>query len=181
MSEIVFLDSTAMEASIGELADGLAAHVEGFASPEDSAAIVGIKRGGALLAARVRDRIRETRGWNLPLGELDITLYRDDLSQNSPNPIVRGTSLDFDVDGRTILLVDDVLYTGRTIRSAMDEIVDFGRPAAIRLGVLIDRGGREYPIRADVAPVVKAIPEGKVVRILFRETQGRDEALLADR
>jgi pyrimidine operon attenuation protein/uracil phosphoribosyltransferase len=111
--------------------------------------LVGIQRRGVPLAHRIAASIEEHEGVKLPVGALDITFYRDDLSLVAQQPIVKGTDLPFDLNGRTIVLVDDVLYTGRTIRAAMDALVDFGRPTAIRLAVLVDRGHRELPIRAD--------------------------------
>ena len=143
----VLLDAPSLAEKIRVLADGLAAFVD---DPERTA-IIGIMTRGATLAQRVHDILLQEKRWDLPVGLLDITLYRDDPSQLASHPLVRKTDLDFDVENRTILLIDDVLYTGRTIRSALDQIVDFGRPRAVKLGVLVDRGLREYPIQADVA------------------------------
>ena len=112
-------------------------------------AIVGIRSRGDVLAARLCDAIRTNENAVVPLGSLDITLYRDDLTRIGYAPIVRESALDFSVDDRVVVLVDDVLFTGRTIRAAMDALVDYGRPRAIRLAVLVDRGHRELPIRAD--------------------------------
>jgi pyrimidine operon attenuation protein/uracil phosphoribosyltransferase len=114
-------------------------------------------------------------GWDLPLGVLDITLYRDDLSQLAEQPLVRSTEIDFDVSGKLIFLIDDVLFTGRTIRSALDALVDFGRPRRIMLGVLIDRGHREFPIQADVAALTVQTTRGPVRERLPRRgrRQGR--------
>jgi pyrimidine operon attenuation protein/uracil phosphoribosyltransferase len=137
-------------------------------------ALVGIQRRGVPLARRVAEAIREHESVNLPVGALDITFYRDDLSVIAQQPVVKGTDLPFDLNGRTIVLVDDVLYTGRTIRAAMDALVDFGRPQAIRLAVLVDRGHRELPIRAD--HVGKNVPTSReeVVRVHLAETDGED-------
>ena len=110
-------------------------------------ALVGIQRRGVPLARRVADSIAEHEGVQVPVGALDITFYRDDLSLVAAQPVVKGTDLPFDLNGLTVVLIDDVLYTGRTIRAAMDALVDFGRPRAIRLAVLVDRGHRELPIR----------------------------------
>ena len=115
----------------------------------DRLAIVGVQRRGVPLARRVAAAVQEHEGALPPLGALDITFYRDDLSMVAHQPIVKGTELPFDVNGLTIVVVDDVLYTGRTARAAMDALMDFGRPAAIRLAVLVDRGHRELPIRPD--------------------------------
>jgi pyrimidine operon attenuation protein / uracil phosphoribosyltransferase len=137
-------------------------------------ALVGIQRRGVPLAHRIADSIAEHEGVTLPVGALDITFYRDDLSLVALQPLVKGTDLPFDLNGATVLLVDDVLYTGRTIRAAMDALVDFGRPQAIRLAVLIDRGHRELPIRAD--HVGKNVPTSReeIVRVHLAETDGED-------
>ena len=111
--------------------------------------LVGIQRRGVPLAQRLAAAIAEHEGVKLPVGALDITFYRDDLSLIAQHPVVKGTAIPFDLNDRTVVLVDDVLFTGRTIRAAMDALVDFGRPRAIRLAVLVDRGHRELPIRAD--------------------------------
>jgi pyrimidine operon attenuation protein/uracil phosphoribosyltransferase len=141
-------------------------------------ALIGIRSRGDALAVRLRDAIERNEGVRLPLGILDITLYRDDLTRIGHAPIVRTSEIDFPVDDRVVVLVDDVLYTGRTIRAAMDALVDFGRPKAIRLAVLIDRGHRELPIRAD--HVGKNVPTqaGDDVRVHLTEVDGRDEVEL---
>jgi len=138
-------------------------------------ALVGIQRRGVPLARRLADAIDEHEGVRLPVGALDITFYRDDLSLVAAQPVVKGTELPFDLNGATIVLVDDVLYTGRTIRAAMDALVDFGRPQAIRLAVLVDRGHRELPIRAD--HVGKNVPTSReeTVRVHLEEIDGMDE------
>jgi len=145
----------------------------------DSLSLVGIKNRGDLLAARVRGSIAEIEGETIPLGSLDITLYRDDLTRIGYAPEIHRTDLPFNVDDRVIVLVDDVLFTGRTIRAAMDALVDYGRPKAIQLAVLIDRGHRELPIRADF--VGKNVPTslGEDVRVRLREVDGEDVAVLA--
>jgi len=128
-----------------------------------------------VLASRLRAAIRANEGTDVPLGSLDITLYRDDLTRIGYAPIVHESALDFSVDGRVVVLVDDVLFTGRTIRAAMDALVDYGRPRAIRLAVLVDRGHRELPIRADF--VGKNVPTKPTddVRVHLAEVDGRDE------
>ena len=115
----------------------------------DGLLLIGIQRRGVPLAVRIAAAIAENEGTDVPVGALDITFYRDDLSMVAQQPVVKGTALPSGIDGRTVVLVDDVLYTGRTIRAAMDALVDFGRPQAIRLAVLVDRGHRELPIRPD--------------------------------
>ena len=136
--------------------------------------LIGIQRRGVPLARRIAAAILEHEGVDVPVGALDITFYRDDLSLVAQQPIVKGTELPSGIDGRTIILVDDVLYTGRTIRAAMDALVDFGRPQAIRLAVLVDRGHRELPIRAD--HVGKNVPTSREesVRVHLEETDGED-------
>ncbi len=138
-------------------------------------ALVGIRSRGDLLASRLRTAILANEGVQLPLGILDITLYRDDLTRVGNAPIVRTTEIGFSVDDRIVVLVDDVLFTGRTIRAAMDALVDYGRPKAIRLAVLVDRGHRELPIRADhVGKNVPTQPRDDV-RVHLTEVDGRDE------
>jgi pyrimidine operon attenuation protein/uracil phosphoribosyltransferase len=142
-------------------------------------ALVGIQRRGVPLAHRVADAIFEHEGVRVPVGALDITFYRDDLSLIAQQPVVKGTDLPFDLNGATVVLVDDVLYTGRTVRSAMDALIDFGRPRAIRLAVLIDRGHRELPIRAD--HVGKNVPTSKeeIVHVHVAEIDEADGVTIA--
>ncbi len=137
-------------------------------------ALIGIQRRGVPLAQRIAAAILENEGADIAVGALDITFYRDDLSLVAQQPIVKGTQIPFDLNGATVVLVDDVLYTGRTIRSAMDALIDFGRPQAIRLAVLVDRGHRELPIRAD--HVGKNVPTSReeIVKVLLEETDGDD-------
>jgi pyrimidine operon attenuation protein/uracil phosphoribosyltransferase len=137
-------------------------------------ALIGIQRRGVPLARRIAESIEENEGAVIPVGALDITFYRDDLSLVAQQPVVKGTDLPFDLNGLTVVLVDDVLYTGRTIRAAMDALVDFGRPQAIRLAVLVDRGHRELPIRAD--HVGKNVPTSReeLVRVHLVEVDGED-------
>jgi pyrimidine operon attenuation protein/uracil phosphoribosyltransferase len=140
----------------------------------DGLVLVGIQRRGVPLARRLVDAIEEHEGARLPVGALDITFYRDDLSMLAQQPVVKGTDLPFDVTGTTVVLVDDVLYTGRTIRAAMDALMEYGRPQAIRLAVLVDRGHRELPIRAD--HVGKNVPTSReeLVRVRVEEIDGED-------
>ena len=140
----------------------------------DGLLLIGIQRRGVPLAQRIAAAILENEGAQVPVGALDITFYRDDLSLVAQQPVVKGTELPSGIDGRTVVLVDDVLYTGRTIRAAMDALVDFGRPQAIRLAVLVDRGHRELPIRAD--HVGKNVPTSReeLVRVHLEETDGED-------
>ena len=136
--------------------------------------LIGIQRRGVPLAQRIAAGILEHESVEVPVGALDITFYRDDLSLVAQQPVVKGTELPVDLNGRTVVLVDDVLYTGRTIRAAMDALVDFGRPQAIRLAVLVDRGHRELPIRAD--HVGKNVPTSReeLVQVQLEEIDGID-------
>jgi pyrimidine operon attenuation protein / uracil phosphoribosyltransferase len=140
----------------------------------DGLLLIGIQRRGVPLARRIAAAIEENEGVEVPVGALDITFYRDDLSMVAQQPVVKGTELPSAIDGKTVILVDDVLYTGRTIRAAMDALVDFGRPQAIRLAVLVDRGHRELPIRAD--HVGKNVPTSReeLVRVHVEEIDGED-------
>ena len=143
-------------------------------------ALVGIRTRGVPMAERLAAHIRRTEGIAVPVGHLDINLYRDDLSER-PRMRVRPTTMPVDVAGRAVVLADDVLYTGRTIRAALDAISDLGRPLRIQVATLIDRGHRELPIRADF--VGKNIPTRRteMVKVCFTETDGRDEVLILDR
>jgi pyrimidine operon attenuation protein/uracil phosphoribosyltransferase len=146
----------------------------------DELALVGIRSRGVHLAERIRKALREIEGAavEVPFGVVDITLYRDDLDRGVQNPIVKGTDIPFPVEGRRILLIDDVLFTGRTIRAAMDALVDFGRPQSIQLAVLVDRGHRELPIRADY--VGKNLPTSlrEQVQVRLAEADGVDEVVI---
>lgn len=142
-------------------------------------AIVGIHTRGAVLAKRIMNSLQKISGIkNIPYGELDITLYRDDLSSSRHKPVIKGTKIDFDINGKTVILIDDVLYTGRTIRAALDELVDFGRPASIQLAVLIDRGHREFPIRADYAGKTITTEKNDMVRVRLKETDQIEDVVM---
>ena len=143
--------------------------------------IVGIHTGGVFLAQRIKRRIEEREGVTLPAGNLDITLYRDDWSLISQNPIVKKSEIGFLLEDRRVILVDDVLFTGRTIRAALDAIMDYGRPLSIQLAVLIDRGGRELPIQPDYVGMAVAAEAGERVDVLLEEKDGRDEVVLSRR
>ena len=142
-------------------------------------ALIGIQTRGVLLARRLENAVRSIAGFPVPMGVLDINLYRDDLTRVSEHPVIRKTEINFDLDGKTIVLVDDVLYTGRTIRSALDALIDFGRPKKIELAVLIDRGHRELPIRADF--VGKNIPtsEDEIVHVRLTESDQAEEVVVS--
>lgn len=144
-------------------------------------AFIGIRTRGVPLANRLAKRLSDLVKQSFPVGTLDITLYRDDLSTVAPQPLLKKTEIDFDLNGRTVLLCDDVLYTGRTIRAALDGVIDLGRPRAIRLAVLIDRGHRELPVEANY--VGKSVPtsQREVIQVLLEETDGADEVWILER
>ena len=143
--------------------------------------IVGIRNRGEYLAHRIVDSIEKIVSKKIALGILDITLYRDDLTEIAEQPILKETNIDFDITGKKVVLVDDVLFTGRTIRCAMDQLIDFGRPAVIQLAVLIDRGHRELPIRADY--VGKNVPTSldEVIEVKLKEVDETDEVIICEK
>jgi pyrimidine operon attenuation protein/uracil phosphoribosyltransferase len=146
----------------------------------DGLALVGVVTRGAILAERLREHIRQAEGADVPLGRLDITLYRDDVGRPGRTPVPKPTQIPFDLDQRSVVLVDDVLFTGRTVRAALDELIDFGRPRAIQLAVIVDRGHREIPIRADF--VGKNVPTSKreVIMVAVTEVDGHDGVSLGE-
>jgi len=147
----------------------------------DGLIIVGIQRRGVQLAARIVELIAQREDVRVPQGALDITLYRDDLQTVGPRPVVGPTSIPVDLDNQHVVIVDDVLYTGRTVRAALDELADFGRPRRIALAVVIDRGGRELPIAPDVVGKRIAVDGDKRVDVFVKELDGRDAVIVAPR
>lgn len=141
-------------------------------------AMVGIHTRGVFLARRIREKIRAAEGADVPLGEMDISFYRDDWTRAARHPRVQATDIPFSVDDREIVLVDDVLFTGRTIRAALDALVDFGRPARIELAVLVDRGHRELPIQADYAGKTVETRHSETVNVLLAEHDGKDAVVI---
>ena len=141
-------------------------------------ALVGVRSRGVPLARRLARLLKDAGGTEPAVGAIDISLYRDDFTSLAAQPITKGTDILFSLDGRTVVLVDDVLYTGRTVRAALDQLIDFGRPARIELAVLVDRGHRELPIRADYVGRTLATAREEAVQVLVREEDGRDEVLL---
>jgi pyrimidine operon attenuation protein / uracil phosphoribosyltransferase len=166
------LDAPAMARALSRMAVEIVERCQGA----DALVLVGIQRRGVELAARLADLIQKTEGRPVPLGKLDITLYRDDLSAVGPRPVVGETSLPSEIDDRIVVIVDDVLYTGRTIRAALDELIDFGRPRRTLLCVLVDRGGRELPIQADIVGLSVTTTPGDRVEVAVRELDGEDHA-----
>lgn len=146
----------------------------------DNVVLVGIRRRGVPLAHRLQKYLKEIEGKEVPVGSLDITLYRDDLNLRLDQPKVGKTEINFSIEGKDVILVDDVLYTGRTVRSALDALVDLGRPKTVQLAVLIDRGHRELPIRADY--VGKNVPTSRkeLIEVRLEETDGVDEVVIAE-
>ena len=146
----------------------------------ENVALVGIRTRGVPLAARIAEEIQKIENVAVPTGSLDITLYRDDLTTMGYNPVIHGTEIDFDVTGKHIVLVDDVLYTGRTIRAALDALIDMGRPKSIQLAVLIDRGHRELPIRADYAGKNVPTSRKETIEVALQEEGKTDEVILGE-
>ncbi len=141
-------------------------------------ALIGIQTRGVYLARRIQSKISEIEKIDIPTGEMDITLYRDDWTLISPNPIVKTTEIAFSVDGKQIVLVDDVLFTGRTTRAAMDAVIDFGRPGRIELAVLVDRGHRELPIQADYVGEYVETQLSETINVLLLEHDGEDKVII---
>jgi len=169
------MDSSTMGRAITRIAHEILEKNRGA----ENLVLVGIRNRGIFFARRLAEKIKEIENQDLPVGALDVTFYRDDVAVYS-NPKIYKTEIPFDVAGKTIVLVDDVLFTGRTIRASMDAIMDFGRPASIQLAVLIDRGHRELPIRADY--VGKNIPTARKerVQVNVEEVDGEDSVLIGE-
>ena len=173
MSEKQIFSTDDIRRAITRIAHEIAERNEGV----EAVVLVGIRRRGVPLAQRIAATLADFEGARVPVGSLDITLYRDALSMRGPAPIVHSTSIPIDITGRTVVLVDDVLYTGRTVRAALDALADLGRPARIQLAVLIDRGHRELPIRADF--VGKNVPTAgdEVIETRLREVDGDEDGV----
>lgn len=167
----ILMDQPAMGRALTRIAHEIVERNKGG----ENLVLVGIKTRGVPLSQRLQAKIKEIENMTVPVGELDITLYRDDLKKVTADPQLNDTKIDMDVNGKTVILIDDVLYTGRTVRAAMDAVMDVGRPSQIQLGVLIDRGHRELPIRADY--VGKNIPTSKdeIIVVHLDEIDNQDE------
>jgi pyrimidine operon attenuation protein/uracil phosphoribosyltransferase len=170
----VLMDDAAIERAIIRISHEIIEHNKGL----DNIALIGIQRRGVSIAKKIRDYLKSIEDKEVPMGILDITFYRDDLSTLAAHPVVNGTHIPFDVNGTKIILVDDVLYTGRTIRSAIDNIFDMGRPSCIQLVELIDRGHRQLPFKADY--VGKNVPtsESEQIDVQFEDVDGVTQVLL---
>jgi pyrimidine operon attenuation protein/uracil phosphoribosyltransferase len=143
--------------------------------------LVGVRSRGVPMAHRLARLMKEINGVEPPVGALDITLYRDDLTTAGARPVLKSTEIPVSIDDRTVILVDDVLFTGRSVRGALDELIDFGRPARIELAVLVDRGHRELPIRADYVGKTVTTARDEVVQVMLREIDGQDGVVLFER
>jgi len=177
MSDVKIMDQEAIRRAVLRMAHEILEKNKGV----EQLALVGIRTRGVVLAERLKDAIKGIEGVDLPVGILDITLYRDDLALAASKPLVRETLIDFDITDLTIVLVDDVFFSGRTIRAGLNALMDFGRPASIQLAVLVDRGHRELPIRADF--VGKNIPTTRQqdVQVILGESDGKmDEVIVKE-
>ena len=168
------MDKEGVERTISRIAHEIVEKNKGT----DNLVIIGIRTRGVFLAERIVKKIKQIEKAVLPIGTLDITLYRDDLSTIASQPVVHKTEIPFDITNKVVVLVDDVLYTGRTIRAALDELIDFGRPKAIQLAVLVDRGHRELPIRADYAGRNVPTSQEEIVEVRLEEYDKKTEVVI---
>ncbi len=153
---------------------------EKIANRNEEVALVGVQTRGVVIANRVAEILRQEKNIEVSVGAIDITLYRDDVATSGIQSIVGETHLDFGVDDKKIFLIDDVLFTGRTVRAALDELMDFGRPKSVSLIVLVDRGHRELPIETEFAPIKMATKKSEAVNILLNETDGKEEIVVGE-
>jgi pyrimidine operon attenuation protein/uracil phosphoribosyltransferase len=174
--KLVVMDPNGVSRAISRLASQI---VERNGGTEDLL-LIGIRRRGVPLAERIAERIKQLEGRRPPSGQLDITLYRDDLSTIGPRPVVNRTDIPEDVNDRVVVLVDDVLYTGRTVRAALDELVDFGRPRRVELAVLVDRGHRELPIQADYVGKTVQTTDSQIVKVMLKEYDQEERVVVVE-
>ncbi len=174
----VVLDREDMRRTLVRIAHEIVENGSVSGTAGDDIALVGIHRRGAVLAARLQELLRELHQCDVPLGDLDISFYRDDVGRRPSAPVVHASHVDFELDGRTVVVVDDVLFTGRTVRAAIEALFDYGRPARVQLAVLADRGHRELPFRPDY--VGKNLPTARSERVNVRveELDGTDEVTI---
>ena len=175
--KVRLMDAQAMKRATARLTQEIVESqggTEGFA-------LIGIRTRGVPMARRLSSELERREGARVPVGILDITLYRDDLTTIAASPVLKRTEISFPVEGKTVILCDDVLYTGRTVRAAIDAVLDFGRPRKILLCVLVDRGRREFPIEAQFVGKRVATSSSEIVQVTFRETDGEDDVWLLDR
>ena len=171
------LDAPRMHRAIRRMAIEIVERNRGI----DDLIVVGIRSRGVPIGERIAKEITDMEGTPVPFGILDITLYRDDLTTIAPQPVVKPTKLPEPIDDKIVVLVDDVLYTGRTIRAALDALIDFGRPKAVMLAVLVDRGHRELPIHADVIGKTVPTDANEVIKVKMAELDGEDEVLIMEK
>ena len=171
------MDAAGISRALSRLASQLVERNRGTAD----LLLIGIRRRGVPLAERIADKIAQLEGTRPPTGQLDITLYRDDLSTVGPRPVVNRTDIPVDVTDSAIVLVDDVLYTGRTVRAALDELVDFGRPRRVELAVLIDRGHRELPIQADYVGKHVQTTDAEIVKVMLSDYDEEERVVVVER
>lgn len=173
-SRSIVLNARALERTLTRMADEIVERNDGV----DDLVLIGIQRRGVQVADRLAAMIKLREGATVPRGALDITLYRDDLQTIGPRPVVGRTDIPFAIDGKNVVIVDDVLFTGRTVRAALNELADFGRAAHVSLAVVIDRGGRELPIQPDIVGKHIEAPLKSRVDVFISELDGRDEVVL---
>jgi pyrimidine operon attenuation protein/uracil phosphoribosyltransferase len=173
----VVLDASQVHRALARIAHEIVERNKGV----EGLGLVGIRSRGDLLARRLQDEIAKLEGERIPIGAIDVTLYRDDITRGADHHLVQITEIPWEVDGRTVLVVDDVLFTGRTVRAALDALLDFGRPKAVRLAVLIDRGWRELPIQADFVGRRVPTSSSEVIKVSCAETDGSDQVQILER
>lgn len=170
------MDTRGIDRALARLGSQIIEHNNGT----DNLLLIGIRRRGVPLAERIADKIAQFEGVRPATGQLDITLYRDDLSTVGPSPVVNSTAIPSDVTDTIIVLVDDVLYTGRTVRAALDEIMDFGRPRRVELAVLIDRGHRELPIQADYVGKTVQTSDEEIVKVMLADYDEEEQVVVVE-